>query len=191
MSDNNRKKLSDLNLPNDLKTLSISECTALCKEIRQLLISTVSKNGGHLASNLGVVELANGNYDRAKENFARAKNVGCDEAGYNMGVINIRDGEYEKAIANFGSTPSFNKALAQVLAKNVDDAKRTLNSINSQDAIVDYLKAIIGSRQNEETHAMDNLKKAVDKDPNLKNWAKYDVEFIRYFESDTFRNIVD
>ncbi|MCQ2459503.1 MAG: 1-deoxy-D-xylulose-5-phosphate synthase [Ruminococcus sp.] len=57
MSDNNRKKLSDLNLPNDLKTLSISECTALCKEIRQLLISTVSKNGGHLASNLGAVEL--------------------------------------------------------------------------------------------------------------------------------------
>ncbi len=144
-----------------------------------------------LNNNLGVVELCNGNFDNAKENFARAKNVGCNEAGYNMGVLNIRDGEYEKAIANFGSAPSFNKALAQVLAKNVDDAKRTLNSINSQDAIVDYLKAIIGSRQNEETQAMDNLKKAVDKDPNLKNWAKYDVEFLRYFESDTFRNIVD
>ncbi len=142
-------------------------------------------------NNLGVVELANGNYDSAKENFAKAKNVGCSEAGYNMGVLNIRDGEYDKAIANFGSTPSFNKALAQVLAKNVDDAKRTINSLDSQDALVYYLKAIIGARQNEETEAMDNLRKAISKDSSLRNWAKYDVEFIRYFESGTFKDIVE
>jgi len=142
-------------------------------------------------NNLGVVDLANGNYDSAKENFAKAKNVGSPEAGYNMGVLNIRDGEYEKAIANFGSTPSFNKALAQVLNKNVDDANRTINSVNSQDAAIDYLKAIIGARQNEETQAMDNLKKAISKDSSLKDWAKYDVEFIRYFESQTFKDIVD
>lgn len=49
--------LSELNLPNDLKKLSIKQCIGLCGEIRNLLISTVSKTGGHLASNLGVVEL--------------------------------------------------------------------------------------------------------------------------------------
>lgn len=49
--------LSELDLPSDLKKLSIAQCNTLCKEIRTLLISTVSKNGGHLASNLGVVEL--------------------------------------------------------------------------------------------------------------------------------------
>ena len=49
--------LGELDLPKDLKNLSISQCNALCKEIRGILISTVSKTGGHLASNLGAVEL--------------------------------------------------------------------------------------------------------------------------------------
>ena len=56
---NTEKKipLSALALPEELKKLSIKQCSALCSEIRNTLISTVSKNGGHLASNLGVVEL--------------------------------------------------------------------------------------------------------------------------------------
>lgn len=49
--------LEDLNLPADLKNLDIQQCEGLCREIRKILIKTVSKNGGHLASNLGVVEL--------------------------------------------------------------------------------------------------------------------------------------
>ncbi len=49
--------LSELNLPYDLKKLSLKQCSGLCAEIRNMLISTVSKTGGHLASNLGVVEL--------------------------------------------------------------------------------------------------------------------------------------
>lgn len=52
-----RVVLSDLALPEDLKGLSVKQCGQLCSDIRGLLISTVSKNGGHLASNLGVVEL--------------------------------------------------------------------------------------------------------------------------------------
>ncbi|MBE6863844.1 MAG: 1-deoxy-D-xylulose-5-phosphate synthase [Ruminococcus flavefaciens] len=49
--------LSELVLPDDLKDLSLKQCKGLCSDIRKMLISTVSKNGGHLASNLGVVEL--------------------------------------------------------------------------------------------------------------------------------------
>jgi 1-deoxy-D-xylulose-5-phosphate synthase len=41
----------------DLKKLSIPELKALAKEIREIIIERVSKNGGHLASNLGVVDL--------------------------------------------------------------------------------------------------------------------------------------
>jgi len=43
--------------PSDLKGLSISELHRLAKEIRLCIIETVQRNGGHLASNLGVVEL--------------------------------------------------------------------------------------------------------------------------------------
>lgn len=49
--------LAELDLPGDLKDLSLKQCRGLCSEIRKTLITTVSKNGGHLASNLGAVEL--------------------------------------------------------------------------------------------------------------------------------------
>ena len=49
--------LEKINEPKDLKTLSIEEKEELSKEIRKELLNIVSKNGGHLASNLGVVEL--------------------------------------------------------------------------------------------------------------------------------------
>ncbi len=43
--------------PSDIKKLDASELSVLCEEIRDVLINSVSQNGGHLASNLGVVEL--------------------------------------------------------------------------------------------------------------------------------------
>jgi 1-deoxy-D-xylulose-5-phosphate synthase len=49
--------LDKINDPRDVKGLTQSELTELCSELRELLISRVSENGGHLASNLGVVEL--------------------------------------------------------------------------------------------------------------------------------------
>ena len=42
----------------DLVNLNLSEQTDLCKEIREFLVDKVSKTGGHLAPNLGVVELS-------------------------------------------------------------------------------------------------------------------------------------
>lgn len=47
-----------INSPEELKKLSIGELTLLCAEIRKLILETVSQTGGHLASSLGVVELA-------------------------------------------------------------------------------------------------------------------------------------
>ena len=43
--------------PNDIKNLSIDELNNLAKDIRSFIIESVSKTGGHLASNLGVIEL--------------------------------------------------------------------------------------------------------------------------------------
>jgi 1-deoxy-D-xylulose-5-phosphate synthase len=50
-------QLDRVNSPKDLKKMSIPELNELCADIRELIISTVSQNGGHLSSNLGVVEL--------------------------------------------------------------------------------------------------------------------------------------
>ena len=50
--------LEKINSPADLKTLPREDLSLLASEIRQFIIDVVSKNGGHLASNLGTVELA-------------------------------------------------------------------------------------------------------------------------------------
>ena len=49
--------LEHINSPNDLKKLSRPDLPLLAAEIRQLIVDVVSKNGGHLAPSLGVVEL--------------------------------------------------------------------------------------------------------------------------------------
>ncbi|MCQ2417669.1 MAG: 1-deoxy-D-xylulose-5-phosphate synthase [Oscillospiraceae bacterium] len=57
---NNAPKLTalqNMQLPQDLRRLSIPECRSLCEELRKILIDTILQTGGHLASNLGVVEL--------------------------------------------------------------------------------------------------------------------------------------
>ena len=50
-------KLEDIKDPTFLKNKSIPELNELSKDIRHFLVDSISKTGGHLASNLGVVEL--------------------------------------------------------------------------------------------------------------------------------------
>lgn len=51
------KYLNKINSPADLKLMQEDEIAPLAQEIREFLVDKVSQNGGHLASNLGVVEL--------------------------------------------------------------------------------------------------------------------------------------
>ena len=49
--------LENISCPKDLENFSNSDLHLLAKEVRQRILDTASKNGGHVASNLGVVEL--------------------------------------------------------------------------------------------------------------------------------------
>ena len=49
--------LDKIHSPHDFKDYSYRELNNLCDEIRDVIVDTVSKNGGHLASNLGTIEL--------------------------------------------------------------------------------------------------------------------------------------
>ena len=49
--------LETINGPEDIKHLDRQELETLAQEIREFLIDKISRTGGHLASNLGVVEL--------------------------------------------------------------------------------------------------------------------------------------
>ena len=50
--------LGEINGAGDVKKLDAAQLTALCGELREHILSVVSQNGGHLSSNLGVVELS-------------------------------------------------------------------------------------------------------------------------------------
>lgn len=66
------KFLNNIKSPDDVKKLNNEELKILCSEIRSCLISTVSHNGGHLASNLGSVELTvalHKNFDSPKDSI--------------------------------------------------------------------------------------------------------------------------
>ena len=52
--------LGAIDRPADLKDLSMVQLTQLAVEVREELVTSVTKTGGHLASNLGVVELTIG-----------------------------------------------------------------------------------------------------------------------------------
>lgn len=56
--DTKRTLLDGVDSPRDIKTMSLQELEQLAGEIRQRIIETVSKNGGHLAPSLGAVEIA-------------------------------------------------------------------------------------------------------------------------------------
>lgn len=47
----------DIESPRQIKDLTIDELTQLCSDIRAFLIDSISKTGGHLSSNLGIVEV--------------------------------------------------------------------------------------------------------------------------------------
>lgn len=51
------KFLKDINYPKDLKGLNLMDLRVLCDELREYLMDTISKIGGHLGASLGVVEL--------------------------------------------------------------------------------------------------------------------------------------
>ena len=53
----NTKYLKNVEFPSDLKKLNLLDLRILADEIREYLIDTISKIGGHLGSSLGVVEL--------------------------------------------------------------------------------------------------------------------------------------
>ena len=148
-------------------------------------------NQSAIFNNLGVLALAQGDDAKAKEYFTQAKSMGgSEEAGYNLGVLNIKAGEYAEAVANFGSNPSFNKSLAQTLNGDNSAAQSTINSVNSDNPWVSYLKAVEAARGGDVTGVINNLKDAC-KDNACKEYAKKDAEFLKFIENDAVKALID
>lgn len=140
-------------------------------------------------NNLGIISRINGDRDKATELLNSAVSAGS-EVKYNLGIIDIQNGNYAEANGNMGSENTFNKALAQTLNADYSSALTTIDaSQDAESAIGYYLKAIIGSRQNNLDMVVNNLKSAIAKDSSLKAKASKDREFIKFFENASFQNV--
>lgn len=99
--------LENINSPEDVKKLSVPELNLLAQEIRDYLIDVTSKNGGHLAPNLGVVELTLALH----KVFSTPKDKLIFDVGHQAYVHKIITGrrEWFKTLRTYGGMSGFPK----------------------------------------------------------------------------------
>jgi tetratricopeptide (TPR) repeat protein len=147
------------------------------------------ENNDAVKTNLGAVALLKGDIAGAEELLTAAMGAG-EAPSYNLGIINIIKGKYDVAISYFGNASDYNAALAKLLNKNYEAAITTLTNSKDESAQAYYLRAVLGSRTENTDMIYNNLRTAVGKDVKLKAYAKKDAEFLKYFNEEIFKSIV-
>jgi len=140
----------------------------------------LAKNGNaaEANANLGLCELLKNNVSAAETYLSKA--TGADAANEAMGNLYIKQGQYQRAVTAFGDAKTNSAAQAQILAKDYNKAKATLQAVENKDAMTDYLMAIVGARTNNESLVNSSLKSAIAKDASLAKTAANDREFAKY-----------
>ncbi|MCR4693573.1 MAG: 1-deoxy-D-xylulose-5-phosphate synthase [Firmicutes bacterium] len=126
--------LKDIKSPDDIKSLSDSELSTLAFEIRKFLVESVSRTGGHLASNLGVVELTlalHSVFDFSKDRLIW-------DVGHQSYVHKILTGRMDKfnTLRKFGGISGFPKT-----AESIYDAFNTGHASTSASAAMGMARA--------------------------------------------------
>ncbi|MCK9254600.1 MAG: hypothetical protein M0Q45_04255 [Bacteroidales bacterium] len=140
-------------------------------------------------NNLANVYLSEGNVVEAEKNYQSA--TGVPEASLGQGILAIKNAQYKNAVDFYNSNNCFNAGLAKLLNGDANGAiEAASNGNDKEEALNYYLKAIAGARKGDTELMYNNLRTACTKDSKLKAFANDDVEFIKYFEDDTFKSIV-
>ena len=139
--------------------------------------------------NMGLVALKKG--DKATAETYLGKAAGAEGLNEALGNLYIEQGKYDQAVSSFGDLKTNSAALAQILAKDYNKARVTLDGVKTQDAYTSYLKAVLGARTNNPSAVTTNLKKAVAADASLAKKAASDLEFAKYFTDSDFMSIVN
>lgn len=135
-------------------------------------------NSAEANTNMGLCELVKGNVANAETYLS--KSTGANTANEALGNLYIKQGQYDRAVNAFGDTKTNSAALAQILAKDYNKAKNTLNAVKRPDAYTDYLMAIVGARTNNADLVKSSMAKVAQKDASLAAKAQDDREFAKY-----------
>ena len=129
------------------------------------------KNSAEVQNLLGVAAMLRSDYEAASKLFAKAGNAA---AAQNLAAIDIYNGNYAAAASKLKNTTGTNAALANILN---GDLKAASAALTGDDALTNYLKAIVAARKGDVSAAKAALKLATDKCPKLAERAAKDIEF--------------
>ena len=137
-------------------------------------------------NNLGLMAMLNGEKEKAEAYLA--KSSGAEKLNEALGNLYIAQGQYDRAVSSFNDAKTNSAALAQIMSKDYNKAKSTLEAVTNPDAYTSYLKAVVGARTNNASMVVSNLATAVKKDKSFAEKALKDVEFSKYITSADFLN---
>ncbi|KAA6332492.1 hypothetical protein EZS27_019007 [termite gut metagenome] len=146
------------------------------------------KAAAEINLNLGLLALSKGDVAAAESYLGQAS--GANYLNEALGNLYIASGQYERAVSSLGNSQTNSAALAQILTKDYNKAKSTLDAVANPNATTDYLNAIIGARTNNTALLTSSLRKAVQKDRSWASRAVTDIEFDKYRTSSDFADII-
>lgn len=144
----------------------------------------VSPKAPEVSVNKALFSMMEGDTKSAGELLGAASGARSLDAA--MGLLYLMQGDYNRAVDVFGDTKSNNAALAQLLTKNYSVAENTLKAIQAPDAQTYYLMAVVGSRTDNFSNAIANLRSAVTMDRKMAERARNDLEFAKYRTNSDF-----
>ena len=165
---------NDYRAYNNLAALALAKGDKATAQQYAQKAASVSNDTPEAQANLGLISLINGNVQEAERAISKSANSENVKAA--LGALNIAKGNYAQAEKDFENVNSNTAALAQLLNKNYDAAATTLNNVKNQNAMTDYLRAIVAARRGNKLEAASYLKEALQKDSSLKQYADNDLE---------------
>ena len=169
---------NDFRAYNNLGELAFAEGNLAKAESYFKQAASKNSNAPEVNANLGLCELAKNNVASAEAYLGKA--TGANAANEALGNLYIKQGQYQRAVNAFGDAKTNSAAQAQILAKDYNKAKATLQAVENKDAMTDYLMAIVGARTNNESLVSSSLKSAIAKDSSLATKAANDREFAKF-----------
>lgn len=181
-----------------------SEKNALVeKAMSQLNISVKKEEAAENLANIAVAKTLSGDYEGAKEDAKNAltKNGSAGlvkNIKSNLAPHFIRTGDYDQSLktletSTLSATSKYNMGLTQLLMKDFDAAATNFGNVNTEDtnnAHAYYCAAVTAARTGDESTMAARLKKSIELNSDLRTRALDDLEFMKYFEAESFKGAV-
>jgi len=169
----------------EMKLGNVSSASSMLEKAK-----SIDPVNGLILNNLGVVASLEKDYAKAESYFKKSQEMGVSQ-NYNLGVLMIPKGDYQKSLDMLkGKNCDYNVGLASLLSGNNQSAAKSLECA-PKTAATYYLLAVVGARTSNTVMMYNNLQKAIDKNPAYKVTAREDREFIKYFENEEFKKLVE